>query len=67
MRLSSPDIRPIIHATGGLTWSQIRIDIAGKRTIHLTAPGQEGRHVFRKCRRLGPEHPLGSLASGSAG
>jgi len=61
IRLSSPDIRPIIHATGGLTWSQIRIEIAGNQSIRLHAPGQEALHTFSKRGKLRREHPLGVL------
>jgi len=58
---SSPSIRPIIHATGGLRWSQIRIEIAGNQSIRLHAPGQEALHTFSKREKLRREHPLGVL------
>ena len=58
---TEPKIRAVIHAGNGLTWSQVLIEIAGNQTIHLKAPGQEGRHSFSKRNKLGPEHPLGIL------
>lgn len=58
---SSSKIRAIIHAGNGLTWSQITIEITGNRTIHLKAPGQEGKYTFSKRTQLSREHPLGIL------
>jgi hypothetical protein len=58
---AKPKIRAVIHAGSGLTWSQVRVEIAGNQTIHLKAPGQEGAHSFSKRNQLGPEHPLGIL------
>jgi hypothetical protein len=58
---SSSKPRAVIHAGNGLTWSQITIEITGNRTIHLKAPGQEGKHTFSKRTKLSREHPLGIL------
>ncbi len=58
---AEPKVRAVIHAGNGLTWSQVRIEIAGNQTIYLKAPGQEGSHTFPKRQQLGPEHPLGIL------
>jgi hypothetical protein len=54
-------IRPIIHATVGLTWSQIRIELAGNQSIQLHAPGQEAMHTFSRREKLRRAHPLGVL------
>lgn len=58
---SSSTVRALIHAGNGLTWSQITIEITGNRTIHLKAPGQEGKYTFSKRTQLSREHPLGIL------
>ena len=58
---AEPKVRAVIHAAYGLTWSQVRIEIAGNQTIHLKAPGQDGTYSFSKRTQLGPEHPLGIL------
>jgi len=58
---SQPQVRAIIHASNGLTWGQVIIELAGNQTVHLKAPGQDGSHAFSKRQQLGPEHPLGIL------
>jgi hypothetical protein len=58
---SSSKVRAVIHAGNGLTWSQVTIEITGNHTIHLKAPGQEGKHTFSKRTQLSREHPLGIL------
>lgn len=58
---SSSTVRAVIHAGNGLTWSQVTIEITGNHTIHLKAPGQEGKHTFSKRTQLSREHPLGIL------
>jgi hypothetical protein len=54
-------VRAVLHAGNGLTWSQVTVEIAGNRTIHLKTPGQDGTHTFSRRTRLGQEHPLGIL------
>jgi hypothetical protein len=58
---SSTKPRAVIHAGNGLTWSQVTIEITGNHTIHLKAPGQEGKYTFSKRTQLSREHPLGIL------
>lgn len=58
---TGPNVRAVIYAGNGLTWSQVTIEIAGNQTIHLKAPGQEGIHTFSRRSKLSQEHPLGIL------
>jgi hypothetical protein len=59
--VGQPNVRAVIHAGNGLTWSQVTIEITGGQTIQLRAPGQDGSYAFSKRNQLGPEHPLGIL------
>jgi hypothetical protein len=58
---TSTSIRPIIPATGVLSWSQIRIEIAGNQSIRFHAPSQDASHTLSRREKLRREHPLGVL------